>query len=78
MFVNKPTIVFKRNKNIQDLIGSHLIKDGEVPTKKLEKWKGKSKACNTARPVHSKVTKQREFSTYIIPLRAKVNELSTY
>ena len=24
VFVNKPTIAFKRNKNIQDLIGGHL------------------------------------------------------
>ena len=29
VFVNKPTKAFKRNKNIQDLISGHLIKDGE-------------------------------------------------
>ena len=34
---NKPAIAFKRNKNIQDLVGGHLIKDGKVATKKLEK-----------------------------------------
>ena len=37
VFVNKPTVTFKRNKNIQDLIGSHLIKYGKVAKKKLEK-----------------------------------------
>ena len=37
VFANKPTIAFKRNKNIQNLTGSHLIKDGKVAKKKLEK-----------------------------------------
>ena len=36
-FINKPKIEFKRNKNIQDFIGGHLIKDGKVDKKKLEK-----------------------------------------
>ena len=27
VFVNKPTITFKRNKNIQDLIGGYLIRN---------------------------------------------------
>ena len=49
MFVNKPTIAFKRNKNIQDLISDHLIKDGKVAKKKLRKRQGKSKTCNTTR-----------------------------
>ena len=40
-------IAFKRNKNIQDIMGGHLIKDGKVAKKKLEKWQGKSKTCNT-------------------------------
>ena len=30
VFVNKPTIAFKGNKNMQDLIGGHLINDGKV------------------------------------------------
>ena len=34
VFINKPTIVFKGNKNIQGLIGGHLIKDGKVAKKK--------------------------------------------
>ena len=49
MFVNKPTIAFKRNKDIQDLTGGHLVKDGKVAKKKLEKRQGKSKICNTTR-----------------------------
>ena len=49
VFVNKPTIAFKRNKNIQDLIGGHLIKNGEVAKKKLETRQGKSKTCNATR-----------------------------
>ena len=28
-------------------MGGHLIKDGKVAKKKLEKWQGKSKTCNT-------------------------------
>ena len=49
VFVNKPTVAFKRNKNIQDLIGGHLIKDGKIAKKKLEKRQGKSKTCTTIR-----------------------------
>ena len=48
-YVNKPTIAFKRNRNIQDIIGGQLIKDGKVAKKKLEKRQGKSKTCNTTR-----------------------------
>ena len=40
VFVNKPTIVFKRNKYIQDLIGGHLLKDGKVDKKKIQKRQG--------------------------------------
>ena len=48
-YVNKPTIVFQRNKNIQDLIGGHLIKDVKFAKKNLEKRQGKSKTCNTTK-----------------------------
>ena len=47
MFVIKPTIAFKRNKNIQDLIGGYLIRDGKVAKKKLEKRQGKSKTTRS-------------------------------
>lgn len=43
VFVNKLTIKFKRNKNLQDLFGGHLIKDKEVAKKKLEKRKVKAR-----------------------------------
>ena len=36
VFVDKPTIAFKRNENIQDLIGWNLIKNRKVAKKKLE------------------------------------------
>ena len=66
----------------------HLIGDGKVAKKKLEKQQGKSKMCNTKRSAlwcmkvantntfKSKQTK--EFSIYTIPLYAKVNGLFTY
>ena len=49
MFDNKPTVAFKRNKVIQNLIGSHLIKNGKIAQKKLVKQEGQSRACNTTR-----------------------------
>ena len=88
VLVNKPTVAFKRNKNIQDLIGGHLIKDGKVAKKKLEKRQGKSKTCNTTRSalccmqvVNTNTIKSdqtREFSTCTIQLHAKVCGASTY
>ena len=48
-YVNKPTIAFQRNKNIQDLIGGHLIKDVKVAKKNLEKRQSKSKTSNTTK-----------------------------
>ena len=88
MFVNKSTIAFKRNKNKQDLIDGHLIKDGRVAKKKLEKRQGKSKPFNTTRSAlccmqvvntdtfRSNQTKR--VLTYTLPLHTKVNGLSTY
>ena len=49
VFVNKTTIAFKTNKNLQDLIGCHLIRNGKVANKKLENRQGKSKTCNTTK-----------------------------
>ena len=50
VFVNKPIIALRRNKNIAaNLIGEHLIKDGKFAKNKLEKLQGKSKTCNTTR-----------------------------
>ena len=64
--VNKPTIVSKRNKNMQDLIGGYLVKDGKVAKKKLVKRQCKSKnviqqdqpyvVCKCSIIIHSKVT----------------------
>ena len=46
VFVNKPTVAFKRN---QDLICGHLIKDEKVAKKQFEKRQDKRKTCNTTR-----------------------------
>ena len=84
VFVNKPTIASKRNKNIQDLIDGHFIKDGKIGEKKLENRQGKSKTCNITRSglccmqqilILLKATKQKEFSIYNIPLHSKANGL---
>ena len=34
---------------MQDLMGGHLIKDGKIANKKLEKRQSKSKTCNKTR-----------------------------
>ena len=47
--VNEPTVTFTRNRNIQELIGGHVIQDRKVVKKKLEKQQSRSKACNTTR-----------------------------
>lgn len=50
VFDNTPTIAFKRNKNIQELIGGNLINNGKlVKRNKLKQKEGKSKTCNTNR-----------------------------
>ena len=66
VFVNKQIIAFERNKNIQDHIGGHLIKDGKVSKRKLEKGKGKSKTCNKVRSALCclQVVNTNELSTY--------------
>ena len=68
---------------MQDFIDGHLIKDGKVVIKKLENQQGKSEICNITKSAlccmycmqkiltHSKVTKQKKFSTYNIPLHCK-------
>ena len=80
-FVNKPTIAFKRNKKTQNLLGGHVIKDGKVAKKKFEKLQGKRKTLCCMQVVitnNGKVTKQKQFSTYAIPLHAEADGLSTY
>ena len=41
-FDNKQTVVFKKNVNIEQLIGGRLIKYQKVTKNKLEKWQGKN------------------------------------
>ena len=86
--IRRMEIRLKRNKNIQDLVGGHLMKDEKVAKKKLEKRQGKSKTCNTTRSAlccmqvvntnTSRNNQTKEFSAYTIPLHANVNGLFTY
>ena len=49
VFDKTPTIAFKRNKNIQELIGGNLIKDGKlIKRNEVKNKNGKSKTCNTS------------------------------
>ena len=41
-FDNKQTVVFKKNVNIEQLIGGRLIKYQKVTKNKLEKWQGRN------------------------------------
>ena len=45
------TLAFKRNKNMQDFKGGHLIKDEKIAKRKLEKRQGRNKTwtCITTR-----------------------------
>ena len=56
VFQAEPMIAFKRSKNVQEIIGGHTVKEGEVFEKSLLKRKrkrklnGKSLPCNPTRP----------------------------
>ena len=45
-FQNKPFVVFKRNKSLQEIIGGRMIKNGNVFKTHLENKKGKCEPCN--------------------------------
>ena len=46
-FQNYPFVAFKRNKNLQEIIGGRTIKNGKVLKTNLENKKGKCDPCNT-------------------------------
>ena len=43
-------IAFKRSKNLQEIIGGHTVKRGEVFKKSLVRLNGKSMLCSSTRP----------------------------
>ena len=43
-------MVFKRNKNLQDIIGSHTVKQGKVFKKCLHRLNGNSMPYSSTRP----------------------------
>ena len=49
-FQNNPFVAFKRNKNLQEIIGGHQIKNGKVFKAYSKSRKGKSEPCNTSKP----------------------------
>ena len=49
-FQNNPFVAFKRNKNLQEIIGGHTIKNGKVSKAHSKNRKGKSEPCNTSKP----------------------------
>ena len=49
-FHSFPVVVFKRNKNLQEIIGGHMIKNGKIFKTHLENRKGKCEPCNINKP----------------------------
>ena len=50
VFQATPMIAFKRNKNLQEIIGGHTDKQGKVDKKSLVRLNGKFMPCSSARP----------------------------
>ena len=68
-FQNNPFVAFKRNKNLQEIIGGHTIKNGKVHKAHSKNRKGKCEPCNTSKPslyskIHSEVTKHSNYTPY--------------
>ena len=49
-FQNNPPVAFKRNKNLQEIIVGHTIKNGKVFKAHSKNIKGKCEPCNTNKP----------------------------
>ena len=50
VFKDTPMIALKRSKNLQEIIGDHTVKQGNVFKKNLTKLNGNSMPCNSTRP----------------------------
>ena len=49
-FQNNPFAPFKRNKNLQEIIGGQTMINGKVFKAHSKKGKGKCELCNTSKP----------------------------
>ena len=50
IFQNNPFVAYKRNKNLQEIIGGHTIKNGKVFKAHSKSREGKCEPCNTSKP----------------------------
>ena len=67
-------VAFKRNKNLQKIIGDYTIKNGKVFKTQPKNRKGKCEPCKTSdhhyvasrslTPVYSEVTKYSNYTAY--------------
>ena len=48
-FQNNPIVAFKRNKNLQEIIGGHTIKNGKVFKANSKNRKEKRQSCNKSK-----------------------------
>ena len=51
IFQNNPFVAYKRNKNLQEIIGGHTIKNGKVFKAHSKSREGKCEPCNTSKPL---------------------------
>ena len=87
IFQKTTLLAFKRNKNLQEIIGGHTIKNVKVFNTYLESRKEKREPCNTNRHhyvasrslilVQSKVTKPSNYTLYFTSSTVKANSLFT-
>ena len=47
---NNPIVAYKRNKNLQGIIGRHTIKNGKVFKAHLKSREEKCELCSTSKP----------------------------
>ena len=50
VFKDTPMIAFRCNKNLQEIIGGHTVKQGNVFQKNLTRLNGNSMPCSSTRP----------------------------
>ena len=49
IFQNNPFVAYKRNKNLQEIIGGHTIKNGKVFKAHSKSREGKCESCNKSK-----------------------------
>ena len=50
IFQNNPIVAYKRNKNLQEIVGRHTIKNGKVFKAHLKSREEKCELCTTSKP----------------------------